>query len=179
MIWKLNRLLLYFIFLIFVILNILSFSIISVADSLYNIEVVEKDYQFLRTAGSENLKFNYYTITIRLKNNGAEKSDDITLKIWEKEEGENISILRNASIKPGETIAFRFVDWIVQGIGEHTVMYEYYPTDITKINSYNSGKGFFNINDGSIKQDNNTPGFELFIFLVAFISLFLIEKKKR
>jgi len=176
--WKINRVLLCLSIFIFLTLNILSLSIISAADRSYDIEVVGKDYKFLKTVGNENQKFNYYNITITLKNNGAEVSDDITLKIWEKEEDANLSISRNGIIKAGETMEFMFGDWVVYGTGEHTAMYEYYTTNTSKMNNYNSGSGFFKINDGSIKEDN-TPGFELVLVLLAFVSIFLIKKRRK
>lgn len=177
--WKINTILLCFSIFIFVIFNILSLTVISVSDRSYNIEVAEKDYKFLQTIGNENQKFNYYDITINLKNNGTEESDDITLKIWEKEEDVNLSVSRNGTIKAGETREFTFGDWIVYGTGEHTVMYEYHTTNTSKMNSYNSGSGSFIINDGFIKEENNTPGFELILVLLAFVSIFLIKKRRK
>jgi hypothetical protein len=177
--WKISKVLFSFSIFIFAILNILSLSIISVADRSYNIEVVDKDYKFLQTIGNENQKFNSYDITIKLINNGAEESDDITLKIWEKQEDVNLSVRRNGTIEAGETMEFTFKDWIVYGTGEHTVMYEYYTTNTSKMSSYNSGSGSFIINDGTIKEENNTPGFELILVLLAFISIFLIKKRRK
>ena len=176
--WKISKVLLCLSIFIFITLNILPLSIISAADRSYDIEVVSTDYNFLKTVGSENQKFDYYNITIALKNNGPEVSDDITLKIWEKEEDANLSIHRNGTIKAGETKEFTFGDWVVYGTGEHTVMYEYYTTNTSKMNSYNSGSGSFNINDVSVKE-KNTPGFELVLVLLAFVSIFLIKKRRK
>jgi hypothetical protein len=57
-------------------------------------------------------------------------------------------------------------------------MYEYYTTNTSKMNNYNSGSGSFNINEVSINQ-KNTPGFELVLFLLAFVSIFLIKKRRK
>lgn len=171
---KLNKALLSSIVFV-VLLNMLLLTIISVADSNYDIEVVDESYKFLKTVG-ENTKFNYYTITIKLKNNGAVESDDMTLTIWEKNENKTLlAISRNGIIGAGETTEFKFEDWVVAGVGEHTVLYEYNPTNTSRINNYNSGSGSFKINDGSIQD--GTPGFELVLILFAVMSIFLIRRK--
>jgi hypothetical protein len=173
---KLNKTMLLFLIVLVVALNMLSLTIISVAESNYNIEVVGEDYEFLKTVGSENQKFNYYNIVIKLKNNGSEESDDITLTIWEKNENKSLlAISRVGIINAGETMQFMFEDWVVAGIGEHTVMYEYHPTNTSRINNYNSGSGSFKITAGSITE--NTSGFELVLILFAVISIYLIRRR--
>lgn len=180
---KINKILLCLTFITIFTIIILSLTIISTAENNYNIEVVETDYEFLNTVGSENQKFNYYTIKIKLKNNGAAESDDITLTIWGEDE---IYTRRNGTIKAGKTVEFTFGDvdapldnWMVEGTGEHIVNYEYHPTNTSKINDYNSGAGFFKITDGSLDEENtsNTPGFDILLFLLALNFIFIIVKK--
>lgn len=173
--YKITKVILSFIISIFLVLIIL-LSINSLAESNYDIEVVDTDYEFLETM---HQKFNKYDIIITLKNNGDEDSDDITIKVREENEGENLSVFRNGTVKAGETMQFSFEDWIVSGTGEHTVIYEYFPTNENiETNNYNSGTGSFKINDGSVENED-TPGFELVLVLLAIISIYLIKRRKK
>ncbi len=174
-----NKVLLCFIIFIFVILNMLSLSIISVADTgSYNIEVFDEQYEFLKT--HEHVSANYYDIIITLKNNGVVDSDAMTLEIWEKEEDRALLSVNKTGviINAGEIKEFKFEEWVVTGTGEHTVMYEYHPTNKSKINNYNSGSGSFKINDDPIPEEN-TPGFELVLFLLVSLSICIVKKRMR
>ncbi len=149
----------------------------------YNIEVVGKDFEFLETKTIGNSKINYYDITVRLKNSGNQVSDDITFAIWEENEGKTMQVKRNSVVQPGEIKKFVFSDWIVEGTGEHTVIYEYYPTNLnsSEYTSYNSGEGSFKINDGTVKETTDTPGFEFLsiIIVICFILFYIYDKKKK
>mgnify|MGYP006284578287 CR=1 FL=1 len=143
----------------------------------YNIEFVGKDFEFLETKTIGNSKINYYEITVRLTNIGSQVSDDITLAIWEENEGKTMQVKRNSTIQPSEIKKFVFSDWLVEGTGEHTVIYQYSPTNLnsSEQNSYNSGDGSFKINDGTVAENTDTPGFE-FISIIIVLYLIVIFK---
>ncbi len=181
MVQKFSRIILFSNIFLLLVFSILTSTISQAQDNQYTIEFVGKEYNFLKTVGNDNQKFNYYTITIKLKNTGFIESDDITLAIWEQNEGKQLATYRNSTIEPGETIEFTFgddeTDWIVSGTGEHTVMYEYCPTNTTRANNYNSGSGSFKINDGSLEEEN-TPGFQIIVILAALLAIILYRKKE-
>ena len=112
---------------------------------------------------------------ISLKNTGMGVSDEIRVDTWGELEDENASLWSSSAIEPGETVEFIF-DQILYGTGEHMLFYKYYPTNLTLKNSYNSGEGSFKIDDGSITKEN-TPGFETILILLAFVFLYLINRK--
>lgn len=156
----------------------------------YKLEVEDCKYELVKTVGNgPQTTFDYYKVAFTLYNKGPEDSDNIIVTIQESKEPDRERLIRTGIIPSGESKTFYFgykeiddTQWIIQALntGEnyrHKVYVNYFPEDNTsRPTEFNSGNHTFLIGATS---GNDSPGFEVIIFIGAMIAIFVFKKKKK
>jgi len=144
-------------------------------EAIISMDDARTNYEFLRkeTIG-ENLLL-YYKIFITLENSGNSSSDDIILEVID--DG-GYPFLENYTFRPGENKTFIMENWPFEGEGTHNITISYYPTNISKATTYNTGEKILYLYENNQQSNNSTPGFE--VFLLFFVALcFVFAKRKK
>jgi hypothetical protein len=164
-------LILYEFVLLFVIISFFTITVDSEEDQ-YTIELIDKKFEVIRIKEFYNRNIVYYKIFITLKNSGNIESDDITVKIEDKDG----SYIRNSTIFPNESEVFIFDDHPIISMEDQIINISYFPTDIgTALDESNHGDDKLILKPN--KNENNLiPGFEI-IFLFAAIIVYIFYNK--
>jgi len=154
-------------------------SLVQAEDKDYTISIANKTYTVNQIIEDRPPVEVHLTINIILHNAGPDISDNITVDIMDINLLDQLHTYLNGSIKPGESKAFVFSDWIVIDKGEHIINISYYPTNTSiQKTATNSGKDTLIVQAGSVTS-TSTPGFELFFLISALMITVAILKKKK
>jgi hypothetical protein len=123
-----------------------------------------------------------YTITAVLRNTGDTKSTNITVMFKEPQSGitGNLSFQPESySLQPNEEKLFVFTPWPTPLNGEILLNISFKPTSPKElITTYNSGYYHYTLQIGDGKSTTSTPGFEIFLAVIAIVSLLFVKKIK-
>lgn len=147
-------------------------------DENYGISIVNKSYEVVKTEKLGIQTIVYFKISIILHNSGSSTSEDITVSIWDENDG--LKTLRNGTISSGKSLPFVFGendDWMVVGLGEHNVNIAFSPTNESRKTQYNSGSATLVISTYDIINDNSSPGFEIILVVIAIAALTFFKRK--
>jgi hypothetical protein len=148
----------------------------SAEDENYNISIADMTYTFVKTEGIRGREFDYYNVVITLTNSGNVVSDDITVEIIGED---GLPEKRNQIIPANGENNYIFSNFYLEKSPEHKINVSYYPSGLTvhERNEYNSGIDSFIISTAS-NNSESTPGFELLLFLIAFLVYLVIRKRR-
>jgi len=147
--------------------------VVCAQEESYNIIISNTTYDYIKTEGSGTQIFEFFNINITLRNLGVNGSDEITVELIDQD---NMSVRRKYTFDPLEKKSFLFSNHPISGTGDHEITINFYPTDETKKNNYNSGSEIFVINKGNL-TGGSTPGFEITLILLV-LTLFIFLKEK-
>jgi len=144
-------------------------AVISISDFSYELKNREKTGKTV---------ISRFIIYVELHNSGNKKSEDITVKIEDKD---GFILKRNGSLLPGEYKTFAFDEWGTLGTGDQIINVSFAPTNLSiPMTSYNSGSQSFTIHVGEEENNNSTPGFNTPTILISIlIILTYIYYRKR
>jgi hypothetical protein len=144
------------------------------------ISIVDKSYEVVKTEKIGTQTVVYFKINITLYNSGNITSEDITVSIWDENDG--LQTHRNGTIPPGKSLPFVFGennDWMVVGLGEHNVNIIFSPTNESRKTQYNSGSSTLIISTDDTINDNSSPGFEIILIVISIVSLMFFKRKNK
>ena len=123
-----------------------------------------------------------YNITAILRNTGDTKSTNITVMFKEPQSGISGNLTfqpESYSLQPNEEKTFVFANWPTRLSGEILLNISFKPTSPKElITTHNSGYYHYTLQIGDGKSTTSTPGFELFIVVMAFVSILCANKVK-
>lgn len=117
-----------------------------------------------------------FKIDVILSNTGNIKSDEIEVNITDEE---GFALSQRTYFEPGETKTISF-NWSTINIRNQILKVSFYPSNLDTLwNKYNSGyKSFIiKVDDNNIPA-TSTPGFEIFLTIIAIICFTYLMKKK-
>lgn len=117
-----------------------------------------------------------YNIFITLENNGDKESEEIQINMTDQE---GFTLSNITTFEPGETKTIVF-SWTTTKSINQKINVNFFPTDLdADWNKYNSGSTSF-----VLKIDNengvpaaSTPGFEILLFFLSIMTLYIFRKK--
>jgi hypothetical protein len=141
-------------------------------EDYFDLSISGKNYE--RTNINDMHNIIYYDLGITLENSGTIESDDITVRIMDRDG----NYTRNGTIMPGVSKTFLFGNHPLIGLNDHTISIYFYPTDrFVPLNEYNHGEDTLILKyDMTASSNDNTPGFES-VFLFILIVLYVMVKK--
>ena len=143
------------------------------------ISITDFKYQLIRTTPIGTREAYYFNFWITFTNTGESLSPNITAYLEDPELNAKLEI-NKFSLQPNQNITLIYEDWPTTLIGEFAINITYDPTspDI-EANKYNSGKKQYIISAGTTTT-NDTPGFEIALFLlITTLYLLLNDKNKK
>lgn len=150
-------------------------NISSSEDDRYILTITDKNYIFIKNEEVKGHVFQYYDITIVVKNSGNIISDDITVKI---EGGDGLSEKLNYTIAANDSKGFVFSNFFIEKADQHRINISYFPTDLSVHERNEDNSGFTTlVFSTKTESEDSTPGFEFVLLVVAFI-FYLIQRKK-
>ena len=160
--------------------SIILFEECDAEDENHEISIVNKSYEVVKTEKLGTQTVIYFKISIILHNSGSATSEDITVSIWDENDG--LKTPRNGTIPPGKSLPFVFGendDWMVIGLGEHNVNIIFSPTNESRTTQYNSGSATLAISKDDAINDNSSPGFEIILVVIAIVALMFFKRKNK
>lgn len=148
--------------------------IVPYAQAAYSLSV-DVSYTKNKSTTVGDVLWNEYDIVVSVINNGSDPSENMTIVLDDGDS--NISRFLEVSGNAMETVIFS--NHPLQAGLDHQLKIHYFPTSLsTKRTLENSGVYEFSIGDNSNEDNNSTPGFVLFVFLLASICFIFGKSKK-
>lgn len=161
----------------------------TVSSKNYSIDIENIDSKLIKKEGkTAQTTFLYYEITVKLKNTGAEKSDNLTVIIIDDDKTEDYPGTKTRTpgedepqiqLQPGESQDFIFGKddpWPIQGDRKHTITIIVYPNNNESATPLAQTTHTLNTEENN---DDSIPGFELVTILISSFLAFFIYKKRK
>ena len=121
-----------------------------------------------------------YTITAILQNTGDSESVNITVKLKDPQPGLNATLIfqpENSSLKPNDEKTFVFENWPTSLSGDIAINISFQPSspDVL-LTEFNSGYYIYTLHIGDVIKTTSTPGFEVFVVLIAILAFLFITR---
>ncbi|UCF12584.1 MAG: hypothetical protein JSW06_11225 [Thermoplasmatales archaeon] len=160
--------------------SIILFEECDAGDENHEISIENKSYEVVKTEKLGTQTVTYFKISIILHNSDNIISEDITVTIWDENDGHQTH--RNGTIPPGKSLPFVFGesnDWMVVGLGEHNVNIIFSHTNESRKTQYNSGSSTLVIRTNDAISDNSSPGFEIILVVISIVALMFFKRKNK
>ena len=120
----------------------------------------------------------FYKINVTLYNSGDVMSEELTINLSDEE---GFVLEKDTTIEAGETKIITF-NWSTSLMRNQKIKINFFPANVhAQRSSYNSGSTSFilKIVDNDQLTGTSTPGFELLLFVSAFMIFLILMKKNK
>jgi hypothetical protein len=144
-----------------------------------NLSITDVKHQLLSTKTIGARQAHYFAFFITFSNTGDVETDNITVYFNDPELNARLEI-GSFTLTPNQNITLVYDEWPTTLLGETTINITYSPTEQgVEHTSYNTGTKAYTFTIGALPDNNQTPGFEIIIFLLSLITFILVLEKRK